>query len=155
MGTSLALIGADGYLPVSDVLKYAGPAAIGMYVSDSLTLNSQLSLRGKQLLHELQAGGPAKSVPSGAYIPETAQLTQLALAAIARSDGTRASVLHALRQTRVTNGPLGTFAFDTNGDRTPATFTIVRITGRGHPAGVIEDFQESMPYSRIVFAAPR
>jgi len=48
--------------------------------------------------------------------------------AIARSDGTRASVLAELRATKVTDGILGTFRFDGNGDITPGWVPIVRIT---------------------------
>jgi branched-chain amino acid transport system substrate-binding protein len=151
VGKQLVLIGADGYLPISDVLKYAGPAAIGMYVSDSLTLYSDLNTVGKQLLHELQAGRPASSVLSGAYLPETAQLTQLVLDAIAHSNGTRPSILQALHRARIKAGPLGSFAFDANGDRTPAMFTIVRITGRRRaPAALIDDFRGSTLYEPIL-----
>jgi branched-chain amino acid transport system substrate-binding protein len=43
LGEKLALIGANGYLPIADLLKSAGRAAVGMYVSDSITMNSALS----------------------------------------------------------------------------------------------------------------
>jgi ABC-type branched-subunit amino acid transport system substrate-binding protein len=59
---------------------------------------------------------------------EAAQATETVLAAIARSDGTRASVLDELRATRVDEGILGRFAFDRYGDITPARFTILRVT---------------------------
>jgi hypothetical protein len=45
-----------------------------------------------------------------ANVPETMQALELLLEAIARSDGTRRSVLEALRRTRVENGVLGSFA---------------------------------------------
>jgi ABC-type branched-subunit amino acid transport system substrate-binding protein len=50
------------------------------------------------------------------------------LRAIARSDGTRASVLAELQATRVKDGILGTFRFDPNGDMTPGWVPILRIT---------------------------
>ena len=59
---------------------------------------------------------------------ETAQATELVLQAIARSDGTRASVLEQIQATRIEDGILGTFRFDRNGDITPGWVTIVRIT---------------------------
>jgi hypothetical protein len=43
---------------------------------------------------------------------EAAQATETVLTAIARSDGTRASVLDGLRAAREQNGILGDFAFD-------------------------------------------
>ncbi len=62
--------------------------------------------------------------------------------AIARSDGTRASVLEELRASRVKDGILGSFRFDRNGDMTPATVPIIRITGATPPqAGLPSNFQ--------------
>ena len=57
------------------------------------------------------------------------------LTAIARSDGTRASVLEAMRRTRVTDGILGSFGFDRNGDITPARVAVLRVDGRSHKEG--------------------
>jgi hypothetical protein len=48
-----------------------------------------------------------------------AQAAQITLDAIAKSDGTRASVLSNLFKTKVTNGIMGTFHFDANGDIAP------------------------------------
>lgn len=55
--------------------------------------------------------------------------------AIARSDGTRASVLRNLRASRVTDGILGRFHFDRNGDLDPPVMPIERLaaTRRGAP----------------------
>ena len=60
---------------------------------------------------------------------EAAQATETVLAAIARSDGTRASVLEQLQNTRAQDSILGDFAFDPYGDITPAPFTVSRVTG--------------------------
>jgi ABC-type branched-subunit amino acid transport system substrate-binding protein len=73
---------------------------------------------------------------------EAAQAAELVVRAIARSDGTRASVLEELQASRVRNGLLGSFRFDRNGDVTPATVPIVRITGSTPPqAGLPSNFQ--------------
>jgi hypothetical protein len=53
------------------------------------------------------------------------------LDAIARSDGTRASVTTELMATRVRNGILGSFRFDRNGDTTTQKVTILRPTQAG------------------------
>jgi ABC-type branched-subunit amino acid transport system substrate-binding protein len=50
----------------------------------------------------------------------TAQATEVLLDAIADSDGTRSSVSERLLGVRVTDGILGSFDFDANGDRTSA-----------------------------------
>ena len=53
------------------------------------------------------------------------------LAAIARSDGTRASVARELFATRLTDAPLGPAAIDRNGDITPANIAVYRIDPPG------------------------
>ena len=55
------------------------------------------------------------------FVLEAAQTAELVVRAIARSDGTRASVLEELIASRVKDGLLGSFRFDQNGDVTPAT----------------------------------
>ncbi len=49
------------------------------------------------------------------------------LDAIARSDGTRASVVEELFATKVENGILGSFSFDAYGDIDPAPIGIYRF----------------------------
>jgi hypothetical protein len=64
------------------------------------------------------------------------------MAAIARSEGTRASVLRELRASDVKNGILGSFRFDANGDFTQNAIPILRITGGTPPgAGLPPEFQ--------------
>ncbi len=71
---------------------------------------------------------PASTNPL--YAPEAAQATEVLLDAIARSDGTRASVVEELFATKVENGILGSFSFDRYGDIVPAPVGIYRIRGR-------------------------
>jgi hypothetical protein len=67
------------------------------------------------------------------------------LAAIARSDGTRASVNQELRRLELENGILGRLSFDDNGDIDPASFSVLRITGGNkRPPGAPEDFAGSL-----------
>jgi ABC-type branched-subunit amino acid transport system substrate-binding protein len=76
---------------------------------------------------------------------EAGQATEILLQAIARSDGSRASVLKELRASKVRNGLLGTFGFDANGDITTAPIPIVRITGTTRPGtGLPGQFQGSV-----------
>jgi ABC-type branched-subunit amino acid transport system substrate-binding protein len=53
--------------------------------------------------------------------------TEVLLDAIARSDGTRASVLDELRGIEIKRGIIGSFHFDRFGDMTPAKLTILRV----------------------------
>jgi ABC-type branched-subunit amino acid transport system substrate-binding protein len=85
---------------------------------------------------------------------ESGQAAEVVLAAIARSDGTRASVLRELRRTRVKDGILGSFSFDANGDITPTSVPILRITGSTPPgAGMPQQFQGAV-VDRVVKVSP-
>jgi ABC-type branched-subunit amino acid transport system substrate-binding protein len=66
---------------------------------------------------------------SGTGAPEAAQATEVLLDAIARSDGTRASVVEELFATKVENGILGSFSFDRYGDIVPAPVGVYRFEG--------------------------
>jgi ABC-type branched-subunit amino acid transport system substrate-binding protein/DNA-binding beta-propeller fold protein YncE len=121
LGDRIPIIASDGFTPISDVVGLAGRAAQGLYVTITDVPAS------RRLQREL---GPTASA---GFIVQAAQATEVVLGAIARSDGSRSSVLEQLRATRVRNGPLGTFRFDRNGDITPAKLTVVRVTPEAPP----------------------
>jgi DNA-binding SARP family transcriptional activator/streptogramin lyase/ABC-type branched-subunit amino acid transport system substrate-binding protein len=104
-----------------------GEALEGMYVVQAWVPVNGLGRTGKRLVHEFAATQPRSAALSG--VPETIQAVELLLQAIARSDGTRRSVLEQLRQTRVENGVLGSFSFDVRGDRSPRVITVERVEG--------------------------
>jgi ABC-type branched-subunit amino acid transport system substrate-binding protein len=81
---------------------------------------------------------------------EAAQTAELVLRAIARSDGTRASVLAQLKASRVRNGLLGSFRFDRNGDVTPATVPILRIIGSTPPGARLPAGFQGAALDRVV-----
>ncbi len=133
-GSRLTMLAGDGFLGIPDTLKAAGPAAEGMYVNTSAVVDQSLTPAGRSLLRAFEASRPERHVPSGTYLPETLEAAEVVIDAIARSDGTRASVLQMLSTSRVSSGVFGRFHFDHNGDMSPAPFAIVRITGgRGDP----------------------
>jgi len=89
---------------------------------------------------------PGGSVPTGTYVPQTLQTAELAVEAIARSDGSRPSVLRELQRLQGRDGMLGPFRFDRNGDVTPAHVTVFRITGRNpKSANLVHFLQGSVP----------
>jgi branched-chain amino acid transport system substrate-binding protein len=144
LGRRVTLIGPDGFLRVPDLLKVAGPAAVGMYVSIAGVTTGALGPAGRSFVRRLAAMEPGGTIPSGTYAPQAAQAAEVVLAAIARSDGTRASVLRELHATHVQGGILGSFRFDGNGDMTSTPVAIFRVTGgRGDPS-LISDFQGSV-----------
>jgi ABC-type branched-subunit amino acid transport system substrate-binding protein len=98
-------------------------------------VNERLGAAGKRFVHEFGATQPGSRVDIAAVY--AAQAAELLVAAIARSDGTRASVSSQLLGTRVNDGPLGSFAVDDEGDPVPAPVTIVRLEHGGGSASVL------------------
>jgi len=143
LGPRFPLIAIDQEAPIPDMLKVVGPSLVGMYMSFGGLV--ELGSQGRAFQRAFGAAPGRGTTPSSAddqYVADTAQAAELVLQAIARSDGTRASVLRELRAARVKDGILGSFHFDRNGDMTPARVTIFRVTGatprRSH---LIRDFQ--------------
>jgi len=72
------------------------------------------------------------------------------LEAIAGSDGSRASVLKELRKIEESDGILGSFRFDANGDKTPASIAIYRVTGKTPRGTDIADQLQGAVVDRVV-----
>jgi branched-chain amino acid transport system substrate-binding protein len=149
LGSKVVLIAGDSFQPPSEVLATAGPAAVGMYTTTTAVAHEGLSAAGRRFVRRFDRAHPVP-LPSALYALETVQAAEVLLAAIARSDGTRASVNAELRRLQMKNGVLGSFRFDANGDITPAAFTALRLTGgRNRGAGLPEGFEGSV-VDRIV-----
>jgi branched-chain amino acid transport system substrate-binding protein len=125
LGARATIMAGDGFVPIPDLLQLAGRAARGVYMatSDLPPDAAPLTPVGKRVTRDLGA------TAHGEFALHAAQATDVVLQAIARSDGTRASVLRELRTIRVKDGVLGDFRFDRYGDITPAKITIFRVTG--------------------------
>ena len=142
MGQRVKLFGDFDFASVRDVLKQYGPAVRGMYIAtiDLPRANLPLNAAGREFADSM--GKPAKHYFG---VLEAAQATELLLQAIARSDGSRASVLKELKASKVRNGILGNFGFDANGDITTAPIAVIRVTGTTRPgAGLPGQFQGSV-----------
>jgi len=124
MGRSVTLLAGDGFVPIEELRQLAGRAADGLYVALPVVLPGapDLTPAARRFVRRFGARADEEGVL------EAAQATETVLSAIARSDGTRASVLVELRATRAADGILGRFAFDRYGDITPARFTVLRVT---------------------------
>jgi ABC-type branched-subunit amino acid transport system substrate-binding protein len=140
-GSRLTVIAGDGFLPIRDTLKDTGAGADGIYVSLPVAATQSVTPAGHRVLAAFQKTQRGAPLPSGTYLPETLQAAETVVAAIARSDGTRASVLDQIRTSRTTSGILGGFDFDRDGDMTPAPFAILRITGGHSGPGLAPDFR--------------
>ena len=131
---SVDLLGPDGLTPLTLLVERAGRAAVGTYVSVAGLVTARLPAGGERFATRFRRAHPgAELEPMTVY---AAQAAEVLLDAIARSNGTRASVLRELFRTRVENGLLGSFAFDANGDITESPVTIARVTGRGGSTAV-------------------
>jgi ABC-type branched-subunit amino acid transport system substrate-binding protein/DNA-binding beta-propeller fold protein YncE len=139
LGEQATIMGGFFFAFVPDVLEAVGPAARGMYVTTlDLPLTAlPLTAAGRRFARDVGA------LTNPTYgVLEAGQAAELMLDAIARSDGTRASVLEELRESEVRRGIMGSFGFDRNGDITTASVPILRITGSTPPSsGLPPQFQ--------------
>ena len=126
VGEQVAIMTGDWFLPISDALELAGGAAHGLYVATGL-LPPWDELRPTPA--QARVARDLGDVANAEGVAHAALAAEVILQAIARSDGSRASVLRELWATRVTGGALGPFGFDRYGDITPASVAIVRVTG--------------------------
>jgi branched-chain amino acid transport system substrate-binding protein len=146
------IIAPDGWAEATFVRRVAGRAAEGLYVSYPAVPDARLGPAGQRFLKAFRASQPAHVVPSfsAAY---AAQAADVLLQAIARSDGTRASVTRELLRVRIPDGVLGSVAFDRNGDVTNPRFTIFRLTGgRRSPTGLSDHVGTAI--DRVVAVPP-
>ena len=109
IGDRIEIMAHDPFFPIPDVLEFAGPSLRGVYVSatDVPPAGREGSPRGRRFARDFGT----LEAPVFGVLP-AAQAAELVLDAIARSDGTRASVLDELRQAEVRNGILGDFRID-------------------------------------------
>jgi branched-chain amino acid transport system substrate-binding protein len=127
LGTGVTFISPDGFTPISAVVDGAGNAAEGTYVSIAGQPNENLGATGKKFVKDFgatQAGGQVD--PYSSY---AAQSAEVLLNAIEKSDGTRADVTAQLLKTKVTDGILGSFQIDENGDTNSNPVTMYLIKG--------------------------
>jgi branched-chain amino acid transport system substrate-binding protein len=122
LGRRVALIAPDSFAG-DETARELGAAGEGMYVTLPGLPSAALPAAGQRLRRELAL--PPGLAAFGA--PESAQAAEVLLQAIARSDGTRASVVRELFATRVNNGILGSFSFDRNGDIVPRPVGLYRF----------------------------
>jgi branched-chain amino acid transport system substrate-binding protein len=115
LGPDIVFVGPDGW---TSGLGDAGSAAQGFYASYAGQPLETLGPAGKKFQVQFRKYAKIKgSMPP--YAVYQAQAAQIMFGAIARSDGTRASVVKEMFKTKVKNGIMGTFGFDKNGDIVP------------------------------------
>ena len=132
LGPRVQILIGDGFLPASGLVKALGPTARTLYITFvGGAGENRLSPAGRRFLKDFLAveRKPGLTGAAAPYAMYAAQAAGVMLDAIARSDGTRASVTRELMTTRVQNGFLGSFRFDRNGDTNRQWMTILRPVG--------------------------
>jgi branched-chain amino acid transport system substrate-binding protein len=134
VGAKGAIIASDGFSTLSDLIAAFGRAATeGVYVSVPGLVHPKLGPVARTIMKQFGTGRPGSGGPLDA-----AQAAEVMLAAIAHSDGSRASVNRQLFKLRIKKSLLGTFQFDRNGDITLDTITVFQArSGRSSFAGQI------------------
>jgi branched-chain amino acid transport system substrate-binding protein len=136
LGASFPMLLPDGFTPFSATNSTSGGADAGAYISYPGIPIGKLHGAGRAWVRGFtQANGNKLPDPYSAY---AAQAAQNLLSAIAKSNGTRASVTSKLFNLTVTNGILGKFRIDKNGDTTLGTVTFGRLTGKGDGVKFVE-----------------
>jgi branched-chain amino acid transport system substrate-binding protein len=124
LGSAIRFMAPDVFDPQTALL--AGAAAKGMTISQPGPTNEHLGIEGKQFAASYSKMFDAE--PTRGAV-SAAEAIDVLLDAIARSDGTRASVTMNLFDTDISNGILGSFFITPTGDTTLNAVAIYRIVG--------------------------
>jgi len=121
------LLAPDGFTPISAVVQGAGGATEGMTVSVAGQPNENLGSVGKKFVKDF--GATQSSGQVDPYSSYAAQAIEVMLTAIGNSDGSRAGTSDQLFKTNVTNGIIGSFKINSEGDTNANPVTIYQIKG--------------------------
>ena len=124
LGDDVTLVGPDGWTPISATIQGAGAAANGMYITQPGIPPAQLKGAGQRFVSAFRSEAGKAPDPYTAY---AAQAATVLLDAIAASDGSRADVAKKLFGRKYTNGILGNFQIDRNGDTTLGTVSVFQV----------------------------
>jgi DNA-binding SARP family transcriptional activator/ABC-type branched-subunit amino acid transport system substrate-binding protein len=120
------LLAPDGFSATDALVDVAGSAAEGMTVTISGTPPEALGPQGRRFVAGFSED---LGVTPETYSVYAAQAAEVVLDAVARSDGTRASVVRELFRTHVQDGIVGDFSITAKGDTTARTISAYRIEG--------------------------
>ena len=120
------LYAPDGFTTQATIDE-SGPASKGMYMSVAGVPIDAFTGVAKEYIDGLLAG-PLAGKAIDPYAIYGAQAAQVVLDAIAASDGSRSDVIAKMFEAQVTDGLLGTFGFNENGDPTNASGAVVGFT---------------------------
>ena len=123
---AVKLYAPDGFTTQATIDE-AGPASAGMFMSVAGVPIDEFAGPAREFADALQ-GGPLAGKAIDPYAIYGAQAAQIVLDSIADSDGSRTSVIENMFGTTVTDGLLGSFSFNENGDPQDASGAVVGFT---------------------------
>jgi DNA-binding SARP family transcriptional activator/ABC-type branched-subunit amino acid transport system substrate-binding protein len=133
LGSHVTILATDAVTPAPLLVAKAGHAADGVVLAiNGIASSDELGGRGARLARDLaRTLGGQTPEPSAVY---AAQAMEVVLDALARSDGTRASVLRAMFTTNLADGLIGPVSFDRNGDIRNGAVSLFRVDARKRDA---------------------
>jgi branched-chain amino acid transport system substrate-binding protein len=143
------LIGPDGFTTTATITGSGSAGkqnAEGMYMSVAGQPPEKLTGQGKTFVDTFKTNHSVSTVEP--YTAYGAQAAEVMLQAIAASDGTRQSVTDQLFKTKVTNGILGSFSSNANGDTSSNPVTVFKATN-----GALKTFTVITPPTSLVAAS--
>ena len=148
---AVKLFAPDGFT-TQQTIDEAGEAAAGMFMSVAGVPIDQFQGAGKEFAEAFQADKlQGKAIDP--YAIYGAQAARMTLDAIAASDGSRPDIIAKLFETEVTDGYLGSFEINENGDPSGAEgavvgFTIYKATTKLETETTISPKQETVDAAR-------
>jgi branched-chain amino acid transport system substrate-binding protein len=125
LGADFPIFAPDGFTPIVDaVVKTAGPAANGMFISQPGVPIDQLTGAGKAFAEGFKETYGKEPDPYTAY---AAQAAVVLLDAIERGGGDRTKDSAELFNTDIKDGILGNFQIDKNGDTSLGAVTFFEV----------------------------
>jgi branched-chain amino acid transport system substrate-binding protein len=124
LGPDVQIFGPDGFTPISATIEGSGTASEGMYITQPGIPPDQLTGSGKTFVDAFKAKIGHEPDPYSLY---AAQAAQVLLASIDDAKADRSKVAEELFNRTVTDGVLGDFMIDENGDTTLGTVSVWQV----------------------------
>ena len=149
LGPRFPIIAHQGLTPIPALFANAGEAARGLHITYPGLPLDRLGATGGAFVSDFGATQRGREVAR--FDVYSAAATEVLLDAIARSDGTRASVTRALATTRLADSPLGPLALDRRGELTSNPIMVLRAV---RPSRRLVDFSLEGSVTEDVITPP-
>ena len=131
LGSRVRFFASDEMSAPATIFPRPQPAADGLHIAGAGTAAEGGDAAGRRLLGRIGGDRPVESFE--AYVLEAAIATRVVLDAVGRSDGSRGSVVDALRDVELDDGLGAGLRFDAAGDPVAPVFSTYRIDRGSRP----------------------